>query len=170
MGKSTSNGKTIYIRKGETKDDAVKRYEGKIKRPTSNLNEIKRNASPLELYGIERLTKFFGKTGEEAKNISKSPYVKEPVKFSRDNNGQINFEFTTIEYLSYEKSATLRVGDTPARERVRKYSGALLKGEQSKGTFLYKGINSSGKTISETTVKGKVYYNREKRTWEKIKK
>ena len=26
MGKSTSNGKTIYVRKGETKDDAVKRY------------------------------------------------------------------------------------------------------------------------------------------------
>ena len=28
MGKSTSNGKTIYVRKGETKDDAAKRYEG----------------------------------------------------------------------------------------------------------------------------------------------
>ena len=41
MGKSTSNGKTIYIRKGETKDDAAKRYEGKGNQGISaNLPEL----------------------------------------------------------------------------------------------------------------------------------
>ena len=28
MGKDRSGGKTIYIRKGESKEDAAKRYEG----------------------------------------------------------------------------------------------------------------------------------------------
>lgn len=137
---------------------------------TTNLNLVKKGATPSELHGIEKFEKEFGTAGQTARGVtetSPTTFIKEPVKITRDDTGRINYEFSTIRYLGFEKSAVMGVGDTPAQERVTRYTGWFLKGSETTGRTW---TRPTGKTISETTVKGKVYYDVDKKAWSKIPK
>lgn len=137
---------------------------------TSNLSKIKKGATPAELHGIEKFEKEFGTVGQTARGVtetSPTTFIKEPVKITRDDTGRINYEFSTIRYLGFEKSAVMGVGDTPAQERVTRYTGWFLQGDETTGRTW---TRPTGKTISETTVKGKVYYDVDKKAWSKIPK
>lgn len=156
MGKATSGGKTIYIRKGETKEDAAKRYEGKGNQGISaNLPELTGSekqvawASSIRQNYIDDVNRRIKEGELEFDDLYSAYYKGTGAMTDRMKDGNGNLYTNQYTKQLREITGNAEKSTREQREKAEEYIYKISEKASGAGREAYKSAKDQGKSKEE---------------------